>query len=574
MFSFGYKDAPDSGGNQSNGKGKASSSGIPAHKAAGKNQATSQDTDGDIFIEATVCKVDDLKDGEMREVEVGQGKALLINQLGEFSAIGHKCTHYGAPLIKGVLSNGRVRCPWHGACFNAKTGDIEDFPGLDSVAKFEVRVDGEDVIVKSRKKALASHKRIKDMSCRSPDSDKTILIIGGGGAAATCAETLRQEGFKGHIVMATKEKHLPYDRPKLSKSLTSSGAELSLRQPDFYSVYDIDVQKDMEATAVDTLLNCVAFKNGKSISYDTLLLATGGSPRVLDIPGKDLRNVCVLRSPEDANYIAEQGKGKNVVIVGTSFIGMEMAAYFAGKASSVSIIGRSAAPYIASLGETIGKALQKMCEDKGVKFYLNSDPEQFNGDETGQLREVVLKGGETLTADLCVMGVGVMPATNFLKDSGITLNSRQAVVVDKFLKTNKPNVFAAGDIVQVPLAMKADEEVNIGHWQVACIHGRIAALNMLNQEMELDSVPYFWTMLFGKSVRYAGYNAGFEDVIIEGNPEELKFVAYYIKGDHVVAVASMNSDPVVSKFAEYIASGRELTKSDVKSDPEAWQSRL
>ncbi|XP_071789425.1 apoptosis-inducing factor 3-like [Asterias amurensis] len=563
-------DAPDTGKGVGASKTSASSKKSPSTKASKAHPSKN----GDSVVEVTVCKVDDLKDGEMREVEVGSGKALLVKQLGVFSAIGHKCTHYGAPLVKGVLCNGRIRCPWHGACFNATTGDIEDFPGLDSVAKYEVRVDGDDVIVTSTKKALESFKRIKNMSCKSPEVDKTILIIGGGGAAATCVETLRQEGFKGRVVIATKEKHLPYDRTKLSKALTSSGEELALRKPDFYNVYDVEVQTGMEATELDTLLNSVTFKNGKSVNFDTLLIATGGIPIVLDIPGHDLKNVCILRSPEDANYIAEQGKGKNVVIIGTSFIGMEMAAYFAGKASSVSVVGRSSAPYIASLGESIGKALQKMAEAKGIKFYLSSNPERLNGNDDGRITEVVLKNGETLPADICIMGVGVRPSTGFLKESEISLNTKGAVIVDKFLRTNKPNVFAAGDIAQVPLAMMGDLEVNIGHWQVASGHGRIAALNMLDQEVELDSVPYFWTMLFGKSVRYAGYNAGYEDIVIVGNPDELKFAAYYIKGDKVVAVASMNSDPVVSRFAEFIASGKELTKSEVQSDPEAWMSRL
>ncbi|XP_071479578.1 apoptosis-inducing factor 3-like [Diadema antillarum] len=524
-------------------------------------------------LEAIVCKVDDMKDGEMREVDIGTGKALLVKELGEFSAIGHKCSHYGAPLVKGALCNGRVRCPWHGACFNTKTGDIEDFPGLDSVPKFEVRISGDDVIVQANPEDFLSHKRVKKMVTCSPDEEKTVLIIGGGAASVTCAETLRQEGFKGQLIVATKEKHLPYDRPKLSKALSSTADSISLRNADFFSIYDINIKTEQEATSIDTVLNSVSFSNGDSISFDNLVVATGGRPRSLGIPGSDLTGVCLLRSPEDGNRIAELAQGKNAVVVGTSFIGMEVAAYLADKAANVTVIGRGSTPYQATLGKKIGAALQKLSESKGVRFIMESGVSEFKG-EDGILREVILTDGQSVIADVCILGVGVTPATDFLRDSGINMTSGGAVVVDKYLKTNKPNIYAAGDIASFPLAMADSKEVSIGHWQIAHAHGRVAALNILGQKVEMDSIPFFWTQIFGKSVRYAGYNEGYNDIVIVGDPDELKFVAYYLKDEVVTAVASMNSDPVVSQFAELLASGQELTKSEIQGDPSQWQSKL
>lgn len=529
---------------------------------------------GGASIESVVCKVDDMKDGEMREVDVGKkGKALLVKELGEFSAVGHKCTHYGAPLVKGALCNGRVRCPWHGACFNTKTGDIEDFPGLDSLPKFEVRIENNNVIIRGNEKELTSHKRTKRMCTRSLDEEKTVLIIGGGAASITCAETLRQEGFKGQVTIATKEKHLPYDRPKLSKALGSTADSLALRNSDFFSIYDINIMTEKEATSVDTVINSVSFLDGESISFDHLVIATGGKPRSLSIPGSDLEGVCILRSPEDGNAIAAKAEGKNVVVVGTSFIGMEVAAYLAGKAASVTVVGRGPAPYMASLGQRVGAALQKLCETKGVKFAMENGVSEFRG-EDGRLSEVVLKDGQTIAADVCVLGVGVTPATGFLSDSGLKMTSNGAVCVDRYLRASKANIYAAGDIASFPLAMADNKEVSIGHWQIAHAHGRVAALNVLGKKVEMESIPFFWTQIFGKSVRYAGYNEGYDDVIIVGDLDELKFIAYYIKDEVVVAVASMNSDPVVSQFAELLASGRELSKSEIQSDPEQWQSKL
>ncbi|XP_070573401.1 apoptosis-inducing factor 3-like isoform X2 [Ptychodera flava] len=524
-------------------------------------------------VEAVVCKVDDMKDGEMREVDVGPGKALLIKDLGAYTAIGHKCTHYGAPLVKGVLCNGRVRCPWHGACFNIQSGDIEDFPGLDGVQKFEVDIKDDNVIVKTHKKALEKTRRIKEMSSRSPDEEVNVVLIGGGAASSVCAETLRQEGFKGRIVIATKEKHLPYDRPKLSKALDSSASDIALRDQNFYSVYDIEVMTESEAVSIDTVLNAVTFQNGDSINYDHLLIATGGRPRILPIPGHDLQNVCLLRTPDDANAIAKNAKGKQVVIIGTSFIGMEVASYLVDKANHISVIGRGNTAFQASLGEQLGVVLQRMLEAKNVKFFMNNSVKAFHG-EGGKLNSVELASGETLPAELCVVGAGVVPTTEFLKESGLTMNARHQLSVDKFMRTSKANVYAAGDIVEFPLAMLNGERVNIQHWQIAHMHGRIAALNMLGQDTEVNTVPYFWTMMLGKSLRFTGYNVGYDDTVIDGNLDELQFVAYYTRGDNVVAVASMNSDPAVSQAAEMFLAGKEIRKSELQGDKTYWKSLL
>ncbi|XP_077868544.1 apoptosis-inducing factor 3-like [Saccoglossus kowalevskii] len=536
-------------------------------------------------VEAVVCKVDDLKDGEMREVSVGSGKALLIKEHGAYSAIGSKCTHYGAPLVNDLgntflasvltLSSGACHmsnCPQSStsACYN-----FDFFLKTTSLISLMliVEIKNDNVVVKTNKKALEKNRRIKSMSTRLPEEDKTFLLIGGGAASEVCAETLRQEGFKGRVVIATKEKYLPYDRPKLSKALSSTAASIALRDKDFYSVYDIEVSTDMEAVAVDTMMNSVKFKNGESINYDQLLLATGGTPRVLPIPGHDLKNVCLLRTPDDANFIADHAKGKKVVIVGTSFIGMEVAASLTDKTSYISAVGLENVPFELAIGEQVGRGLQKMLEEKNVTFYMNNSVKEFHG-ENGQLKSVELKSGENLPADLCVVGAGVIPSTDFIKDSGLTMNTRNQLVVNKYMRTNKPNVYAAGDIVEFPLTMANDEKVNIQHWQIAHMHGRTAALNMLDHDIETHSVPYFWTMMLGKSLRFTGYNVGHDDVIIDGSTEELKFVAYYTKGENVVAVASIGADPTVSQAAELFSAGKEITKTELQRDNNYWKALL
>ncbi|CAH6792114.1 Aifm3 [Phodopus roborovskii] len=548
-------------------------------------------------VEATVCHVKDLENGQMREVELGWGKVLLVKDNGEFHALGHKCPHYGAPLVKGVLSRGRVRCPWHGACFNISTGDLEDFPGLDSLHKFQVKIEKEKVTVRASKQALQLQRRTKVMAkCISPSaghsSSTNVLIVGAGAAGLVCAETLRQEGFSDRIVLCTLDRHLPYDRAKLSKSLDAQAEQLALRPKEFFRAYGIEMLTEAQVVTVDVRNKKAVFKDGFKLEYSKLLLAPGSSPKTLNCKGKDVENVFTIRTPEDANHVLRLARGRSAVVVGAGFLGMEVAAYLTEKAHSVSVVELEETPFRRFLGERVGRALMKMFENNRVKFYMQTEVLELRAQEgkvgsslfllsafppvirkcvnllmhcpPPQLQEVVLKSSKVLRADVCVVGIGAVPATGFLRQSGIGLDSRGFIPVNKMMQTNIPGVFAAGDAVTFPLAWRNNRKVNIPHWQMAHAQGRVAAQNMLAQEAEINTVPYLWTAMFGKSLRYAGYGEGFDDVIIQGDLEELKFVAFYTKGDEVIAVASMNYDPIVSKVAEVLASGRAIRKREVE----------
>ncbi|GAB5579303.1 apoptosis-inducing factor 3 isoform X1 [Prionailurus iriomotensis] len=544
-------------------------------------------------VEAAICHVKDLENGQMREVELGWGKVLLVKDNGEFHALGHKCPHYGAPLVKGVLSRGRVRCPWHGACFNIGTGDLEDFPGLDSLHKFQVKIEKEKVYVRASKQALQLQRRTKVMAkCISPSaghsSSTNVLIVGAGAAGLVCAETLRQEGFSDRIVLCTLDRHLPYDRPKLSKacigssiakwntghlalsqdsyllqSLDAQPEQLALRPKEFFRAYGIEVLTEAQVVTVDVRNKKVVFKDGFKLEYSKLLLAPGSSPKMLSCKGKEVENVFTIRTPEDANRVVRLARGRNAVVVGAGFLGMEVAAYLTEKAHSVSVVELEETPFRRFLGERVGRALMKMFENNRVKFYMQTEVSELRAQE-GKLKEVVLKSSKVVRADVCVVGIGAVPATGFLRQSSINLDSRGFIPVNKMMQTNVPGVFAAGDAVTFPLAWRNNRKVNIPHWQMAHAQGRVAAQNMLAQEAEISTVPYLWTAMFGKSLRYAGYGEGFDDVIIQGDLEELKFVAFYTKGDEVIAVASMNYDPIVSKVAEVLASGRAIRKREVE----------
>uniref|UniRef100_A0A4W6GC67 AIF family member 3 n=1 Tax=Lates calcarifer TaxID=8187 RepID=A0A4W6GC67_LATCA len=495
------------------------------------------------YVEASVCHVKDLENGQMREVDLGSGRALLIKEHGEFSAMGHKCPHYGAPLVKGVLSKGHVRCPWHGACFNIATGDIEDFPGLDSLPTFQVRVEKDKVIIRANKQALQSQKRSKPMArCSAVINSSTgfshVLIIGSGPAGLVCAETLRQEGFTDRIVMCTMDRHPPYDRPKLSKSLDSTAEQLRLRSMDFLQEHDIELLTEKEAVAIDVKTRSVTFEDGLRMEYRKLFIATGSKPKPMNYKGKDVRNVFHLRTPEDANSIARLANNKNAVIVGTSFVGMEVAAALTDKAHSVSIIGIESVPFKKALGEKVGKAIMK-----SFVFPVT------------QLKEVVLKSGKVLRADVCVIGAGSVPATGFLKQSGLHMDSKGFITVNKMMQTNVDGVFAGGDVVMFPFPPRNNKKVNIPHWQMAHVHGECKNKD-LNQEVNLNWIVFLSIC--------QGYGDGFDDVIIQGDLDELRFVAFYTRSEEVVAVASMNYDPIVSRVAEVLGSGKTIKKRDVE----------
>uniref|UniRef100_A0A3Q2E428 Apoptosis inducing factor mitochondria associated 5 n=1 Tax=Cyprinodon variegatus TaxID=28743 RepID=A0A3Q2E428_CYPVA len=475
-------------------------------------------------LTAVVCLETDLRDG-MMEVDIGDHSVLLTRCNGKYSAIGNQCTHYGAPL---VLSGNKVRCPWHGSCFNAVTGDLEEFPGIDSLPCHKVRIQNSKVYVSINKKA----------------------------ASLICAETLRQENFGGRIIMVSRDDLLPYDKTRLSKVMNVLSDTIVLRRMEFFHQYGIEVWL-RKAVSVDTEKKTVTFDDGLVQSYDQLLLSTGCA-KGLDVPGINLDNIKMLETPEDARQIHAACLGCNIVLVGTSFV-MEVASYMIDKASTITVVGSSEMPYQNTLGLEVGKITMMMLSEKGVRFFMNDHVTEIKG-RNGKVKEIVLKSGNVIPADVLIVGISI-PNSEYLQDTNIQMNSKKFVIVNKYMQTNVPDVFCAGDLASFPLAVAKNQLVNIGHWQMAQAQ-RIAALNMLKKTTELTSVPYYWTVLLGRTIRYA-YGEGYTEIILKGNHEfeERKFLALYIN-DEVIAAVGLNYDPVVSAVAERLLSGKVITKKE------------
>uniref|UniRef100_A0A3B3ZQ92 Rieske domain-containing protein n=1 Tax=Periophthalmus magnuspinnatus TaxID=409849 RepID=A0A3B3ZQ92_9GOBI len=452
----------------------------------------------------------------MMEVEVGGYTVLLTRTGGRYSALENQCTHYGAPLSK-VISGTKVRCPWHGSCFNTHTGDIEEYPGMDSLPCHKVKIQNSKVYVSINKK------RIKHMGVAEPGNPHTVLLIGGA-TSLSCAETLRQENYGGRIIMVSRDYLLPYDKTRLSKVMNVQSESILLRGMEFYQKYDIEVWLKKEKT--------VQFDDGAVQSYDQLLISTGCA-KILDVPGMNLKNVLMLETPEDARQIHAVCEGSRVILVGTSFV-MEVASYMLNKASDITVIGSSDMPYQNTLGKEIGKITLTMLADKGVKFHMNEFVTEIRG-----------------------ANGTVNPNSEWLRGTEIKMDHKKFVIVDKYMKTNVPDVFCGGDVCTFPLNMAKEKQVNIGHWQMAQAH-KIIALNMLGRQTELKSIPYYWTVLLGRTMRYA-YGEGYTEIIIKGKVEDRKFLGLYID-EKVIAAVSLNFDPAVSAVAERLLSGRAITK--------------
>lgn len=508
------------------------------------------------------------------DLDSDNNKVLLVKQNGEICAIGTKCSHYGAPLVTGALGNGRVRCPWHGACFNIKTGDIEDFPGCDSIPTYQVEVAANgDVKVKAKKNDLQNSKRIKTMAVPNPDNKDTFVIVGGGPAGLICAETLRQEGFSGKVIMVAAEKYLPYDRIKLSKLLDSTADKMQLRPEAFYKEHGINVMLNCQAAGLDSESKKLTLSDGQTLTYNSLFIATGSIPRKIDVPGVDLENIFTLRNVNDANAIYSAiSPDAEVVVYGSSFIGMEAAAYCNGKVKKVTVVGRSAVPFAESLGTKLGARIAKFFTDKGVTLQMETTIRSFKGDG-GKVCQVELSDGTTIPASIVIVGLGSNFATDFLKGSLVKLTSKGAVPVNQFLETNCAGVYAGGDIAEAPVFSAGGTSHAIGHWGLAHYHGRIAAFNMMSRSTPLRTVPFFWTMWFGTAVRYAGYGADYTDIVSGGDLDAMKYVCYYCKEGKVIAVATVGADPIAAEFAELVHGGGSLSQKRASEEPMDWYKR-
>ncbi|KAL1410632.1 Apoptosis-inducing factor 1 [Vanrija albida] len=516
----------------------------------------------------------DLAEGQLKAVDFDGSKVLLSRVKGEVHATSAHCTHYGAPLEKGVLdSNGRVVCPWHNACFNTKTGDIEDSPGLDSLWKYAVEIkDGKIFVSASEKEVKAKVGRVIARARKPIAATKAqkVVIVGGGAGAIHAIESLRERDYAGDITVISAEPYAPIDRTKLSKGLVDDAAKIEWRTPEVLTNdFGVALQLGTSVTAVDTSAQTVTTDKGETVKYDHLILAPGSIPKKIPIPGIDLEGVVTIRHTSDIKAVNDAlGPDADVVIIGTSFIGIEAAQALAKKEhKSLIVVGVDEVPFENILGREVGLSLVKNLEGQGITLHRGASIEALTASPDGKkVAGIQIKDLGTLPASVVIVGTGVRPATDFLKSSGIPLERDGGVTVNEYLRVNgHKNVYAIGDIAHYPQFPDGFSR-RVEHWNVAGNHGREVGRTIANpaEPAAYRRAPHFWSSI-GKGLRFVSTGAPSDETYLDGSAEDLKFVLYQAKDGKITTVASMGRDPIVAKASELFIEGKLPTLDEIRN---------
>jgi NADPH-dependent 2,4-dienoyl-CoA reductase/sulfur reductase-like enzyme/nitrite reductase/ring-hydroxylating ferredoxin subunit len=457
---------------------------------------------------------------------------LLVRSGGEVFAVGAHCTHYSGPLAEGIVTDGTIRCPWHHACFDLRSGEAVRAPALDPLPCWTADERDGRIQVAGR-----VPERDAAPPVVSPGDSRTIVIVGAGAAGNAAAEMLRRRGYPGRILMIGADPDRPYDRPNLSKDYLAGTAQeewIPLRAPEYYRDRRIELLLGARAAAIDLEDRVVRLDDGRRIAYDRLLLATGAEPIRLDPAIHAFPHVFTLRSLADCRaIIAAAGTARHAVVVGSSFIGLEVAAALTKRGLAVAVVSRDTVPFERSFGREVGQFLQEVHETNGVTFRLGQTVRAVNR------TAVMLEDGTTLPADLVVVGVGVRPALALAEGAGLAVDN--GVLVDEYLETSSPGVFAAGDIARWPDPLSG-QRLRVEHWVVAERQGQVAARNLLGERVRYTDVPFFWTWHHDVAVNYVGHHGPSARIGISGSLQARDALVAYRESGRITAVATIARD--------------------------------
>jgi NADPH-dependent 2,4-dienoyl-CoA reductase/sulfur reductase-like enzyme/nitrite reductase/ring-hydroxylating ferredoxin subunit len=503
----------------------------------------------EVEVETRIGRFEDLPDGVPVQVKAA-GRPVLVIRLGdELHALPARCTHRPRPLGGGLLHGGRLMCPSHQAAFDVRTGDALEPPALDALVKYAVEVRDGDVYVEIPEGATG--RRPMPMWPYDPERDRrTFAIVGAGGAGAVAAETLRQAGYQGRILLISREAHLPYDRPNCSVDYLTGkvhGQQLALRSGEFYEHHHIE-RRHAEVSHLDVPLRAIDLSDGERLRPDAILIATGGTPRLLPVPGADLEGVLVLRSWDDSDaVIAAAEESSAAVVIGAGFIGLEVATGLRRRGLDVTVVAPEALPLGPLLGERIGYLVRDVHETAGVRFELGHTVAALAGGD--RVETVRLDDGRELPAQLVVIGIGVRPATRFV--DGLPLADDGGIEVDEQLRA-APGVWAAGDVARYPDTYSGSR-VRIEHWRTAQQHGKAAALSMAGKGEPFTGVPFFWTHQHRLGLAFVGYLGGWDEVVFDGDVESGDFIAFFFAAGRLRGAGGTRGDRL-GAFAELMRS--------------------
>ena len=489
----------------------------------------------------TAARLSTLAEG-MTAIEQDGVKLLLVRDPDGVRAFEGECPHAKAPLAEGALCEGRIICPWHVGTFDARSGALLEPVAMRGLHRHAVRVEGDEVLVDTDPVAEPVPPHQTD--------ERVFVIVGAGAAAAMAAVTLRAAGFAGRIRMIGPDGAEPLDRTNLSKMALSDPAfdrsmlPLLGADPEVAPVVERSLTKLVRIDAADRSMRLA---DGETLHYDAALLATGAAPTPPPFPGSG--KALTLRGLGDVDAILRHvAPGASAVVIGTSFIGMEVASALAERKMRVTVVGEAALPFASLFGERVGTAVRTLFVKTGISFRLGVKVAQVDDDA------VILENGERLPATLVVAGTGVKPVLDYAP--GLAKAEDGGLVTDASLQV-APGLWAAGDIAS-PTGWPRVE-----HWRLAQQHGRLAALGMLGQEVRYEGVPFFWSAFSEKRLHCLGQTAGFEQIEYDGDVEGFDFIAWYLRDGKVSGALICGRDTATAILSHIMR--RELTLAEARA---------
>jgi NADPH-dependent 2,4-dienoyl-CoA reductase/sulfur reductase-like enzyme/nitrite reductase/ring-hydroxylating ferredoxin subunit len=483
---------------------------------------------------AAGLSADSLSDGVPRLGHVGGEPVILVRRGAEIFGIGGTCSHYGGPLAEGLVVDDTVRCPWHHACFSLRTGEALRAPALNPVACYEVIERAGRVVVTGKRAKPGLEPRRARRGTAAPPS---VAIVGAGAAGNSAADELRRLGFEGTITLIDRDQQAPYDRPNLSKDYLAGTApeeSLPLHPRAFYNERGVELVLGRHITALDPARKRLTFDDGTSRAFGAIVLATGADPVRLAMPGENGPPMHYLRTLDESRAIIKAAAGaRRAVVLGASFIGLEVAASLRARNMEVHVVAPGQRPLERVLGREFGEFIRALHEQHGVVFHLGRTA---IGAERGS---VVLQGGERLDADFIVAGIGVRPAIVLAEQAGLPVDN--GVVVDAYLETAAKGVFVGGDAARWPNP-RGGGLVRIEHWVLAQRQGQAVARSIVGERARFTDVPFFWSQHYDIAINYVGHAERWEAIEIEGSFERHDCRVRYRGGGRVLAMASIFRD--------------------------------
>jgi apoptosis-inducing factor 3 len=493
--------------------------------------------------------VDRVPDGGMIQGKVGGEDVILARTGDEFFAVGAGCTHYHGPLVNGLIVGDQLRCPLHHACFSFRTGEALRAPAFDPIPCWRVERLGDTVFV--REKLSTPVRKSAFAATNAQKSPASVVIVGGGAAGLAAAEMLRREGYDGSVTMISADDFAPYDRPNVSKDYLAGPIPdewMPLRLPNYYTEQRIDLLLRSRVSALDVRQKQVQLEGGKIIPFEALLMATGAEPIKLTVPGASDSQLYYVRTFADSRALIEKAaSAKQAVVVGASFIGLEVAASLRARGLGVHVVAPEHVPLERALGSEVGQFIRTLHETHGVIFHLGETVTRLDG------QRATLSSGATLDADFLVLGVGVRPSVALAEQAGLKVE--RGVLVNEYLETSAPGIFAAGDIARWP-DTHSGQFVRIEHWVVAERQGQVAARNILGRREKFDAVPFFWSQHYDVVINYVGHAESWDKVQIDGSLEAHDCAASYKQGNRVLAVATISRDLQSLRYEAAMESGQ------------------